>query len=64
VVRAWGDQRIDEPRPSEIEQLRAQVQANVADGYLDAADNPALKVDKPRRLPSSGSRNCRPPRRC
>lgn len=29
VVRAWGDRRIDEPRPSEIEQLRAQVQANV-----------------------------------
>src|SRR6266540_4649380 len=81
VVHAWGDRRIDEPRPSEIEQLRAQVQANVvarrnarggrsaaehlvaalrclyrravADGYLDAADNPALKVDKPRRLPST-----------
>ncbi|MFC4110710.1 hypothetical protein ACFOX0_32965, partial [Micromonospora zhanjiangensis] len=81
VVQAWGDRRIDEPRPSEIEQLRAQVQANVvarrnarggrsaaehlvaalrclyrravADGYLDAADNPALKVDKPRRLPSN-----------
>ncbi|SCF02805.1 Site-specific recombinase XerD [Micromonospora coriariae] len=81
VVQAWGDRRIDEPRPSEIEQLRAQVQANVvarrnnrggrsaaehlvaalrclyrqavADGYLDAADNPALKVDKPRRLPST-----------
>ncbi len=81
VVHAWGDRRIDEPRPSEIEQLRVQVQANVvarrnarggrsaaehlvaalrclyrravADGYLDAADNPALKVDKPRRLPST-----------
>jgi integrase len=81
VVRAWGDRRIDEPHPTEIEQLRAQVQANVlarrnarggrsaaehlvaalrclyrravADGYLDAADNPALKVDKPRRLPST-----------
>lgn len=81
VVQAWGDRRIDEPRPSEIEQLRVQVQANVvarrnnrggrsaaehlvaalrclyrravADGYLDAADNPALKVDKPRRLPST-----------
>jgi integrase len=81
VVKAWGDRRIDEPRPSEIEQLRNQVQANVvprrnarggrsaaeglvaalrclyrravADGYLDAADNPALKVDKPRRLPST-----------
>ncbi|WP_230415726.1 tyrosine-type recombinase/integrase [Micromonospora tarapacensis] len=81
VVQAWGGRRIDEPRPSEIEQLRAQVQANVvtrrnnrggrsaaehlvsalrclyrravADGYLDAADNPALKVDKPPRLPST-----------
>jgi hypothetical protein len=29
VVQAWGDRRIDEPRPSEIEQLRAQVQLNV-----------------------------------
>ncbi|MDQ1729903.1 MAG: integrase/recombinase XerD [Pseudonocardiales bacterium] len=86
VVRAWGDRRIDEPHPTEIEQLRAQVQANVlarrnarggrsaaehlvaalrclyrravADGYLDAADNPALKVDKPRRLPST-RRACR-----
>lgn len=81
VVQAWGGRRIDEPLPSEIEQLRAEVQANVvarrnnrggrsaaehlvsalrclyrravADGYLDAADNPALKVDKPRRLPST-----------
>jgi integrase len=25
----------------------------VADGYLEAADNPALKVEKPRRLPST-----------
>jgi integrase len=81
VVQAWGNRPIDEPRPSEIEQLRSQVQANVvarrnsrggrsaaehlvaalrclyrravADGYLDASDNPALKVDKPRRLPST-----------
>ena len=29
VVDAWGDRRIDEPVPSEIEQLRTQVQANV-----------------------------------
>jgi hypothetical protein len=29
VVQAWGDRRIDEPRPSEIEQLRPQVQTNV-----------------------------------
>src|SRR5436190_23271679 len=30
VVQAWGDRPIDEPLPSEIEQLRAKVQANVA----------------------------------
>jgi integrase len=81
VVRAWGDRRIDEPRPSEIEQLREQIRTAVvvrrnarggrsaaehlvsalrclyrravADGYLDAADNPAAKVDKPRRVPST-----------
>ncbi|GIH16156.1 tyrosine-type recombinase/integrase [Rugosimonospora africana] len=81
IVEAWGERRIDEPRPSEIEQLRGQVQTNVvarrnarggrsaaehlvaalrclyrravADGYLEAADNPALKVDKPRRLSST-----------
>jgi integrase len=81
VVRAWGERRIDEPLPSEIEQLRAQVQADVvarrnarggrsaaehlvaalrclyrravADGYVEAADNPAAKVAKPRRLPST-----------
>jgi len=29
VVDAWGDRRIDEPVPSEIEQLRTRVQANV-----------------------------------
>ncbi len=29
VVQAWGGRRIDEPVPSEIEQLRTQVQANV-----------------------------------
>jgi integrase len=80
VARAWGGRRIDEPRPSEIEQLRAQVQAAavarrnarggrsaaehlvaalrclyrraVADGHLDAADDPAVKVGKPRRLPT------------
>lgn len=28
VIQAWGDRRIDEPLPSEIEQLRSQVQAN------------------------------------
>jgi hypothetical protein len=29
VVQVWGDRRIDEPRPSEIEQLREQVRATV-----------------------------------
>src|SRR3954447_9365752 len=29
VVRPWGQRSIAEPRPSEIEQLRAQVQATV-----------------------------------
>jgi integrase len=81
VVQVWGDRRIDEVRPSEIEQLREQVRATVlvrrnarggrsaaehlvsalrclyrravADGYVDAADNPAVKVDKPRRVPST-----------
>ena len=76
-----GYRRIDEPVPSEIEQLRTQVQANVvarrnarggrlaaehlvaalrclyrravADGWIRESDNPALKVDKPRRLPST-----------
>ncbi len=81
VVDAWGDRRIDEPVPSEIEQLRTQVQSNVvarrnarggrlaaehlvaalrclyrravADGWIRESDNPAAKVDKPRRLPST-----------
>jgi hypothetical protein len=90
VVQAWGDRPIDKPRPSEIEQLRSQVQANVvarrnsrggrsaaehlvaalrclyrravADGHLDVADNPALKVDKPRRLPGTRRAIGDPPR--
>jgi integrase len=79
VVQQWGDRRIDEPTPTQIEQLRGQVQAAVvarrngrggrsaaehlvaalrclyrravADGYVQ--DNPALKVAKPRRVPST-----------
>lgn len=79
VVAEWGSQPIDEPRPTEIEQLRNRVQATVvarrnarggrsaaehlvaalrclyrravADWYM--VDNPALKVEKPRRLPST-----------
>jgi integrase len=81
VVQAWGERRIDEPVPSEIEQLRTKIQTNVvarrnarggrlaaehlvaslrclyrravADGWIREADNPAVKVDKPRRLPST-----------
>jgi len=81
IVQEWGQLRIDEPAPSEIEQLRTQVQANVvarrnarggrlaaehlvaalrclyrqavADGWIRESDNPAAKVDKPRRLPST-----------
>jgi hypothetical protein len=81
VVQAWGERRIDEPVPSEIEQLRTKIQADVvarrnarggplaaehlvaslrclyrravADGWIREADNPAVKVDKPRRLPST-----------
>ena len=30
VVKEWGDRRIDASRPSEIETLRAKVQASIA----------------------------------
>lgn len=81
VIHAWGDRRIDEPVPSEIERLCVEVQSNVvarrnarggrlaaehlvaalrclyrravADGWIREVDNPAAKVDKPRRLPST-----------
>ncbi|MGI5243287.1 tyrosine-type recombinase/integrase [Dactylosporangium sp. CA-139066] len=81
LVEHWGDRRLDEVTPSEIERLAQQVKANVvarrnarggrsaaelliaalrclykravADGYLTAADDPAQKVEKPRRLPST-----------
>ncbi|MFI7509889.1 tyrosine-type recombinase/integrase [Micromonospora aurantiaca] len=80
VVERWGQRRLDEPTPSEIEQLAEHVKTHVvarrnarggrsaaehliaalrclyrravADGFIAAADNPALKVAKPRRLPS------------
>jgi integrase/recombinase XerC len=54
-----------------IAALRCLYQRAVTDGYLDPADNPAMKVDKPRRLPStrqadeirirSSNSTCRPP---
>lgn len=81
VVEHWGQRRLDEPTPSEIEQLAEYVKAHVvsrrnarggrsaaehliaalrclykravADGLIAAADNPASKVAKPRRLPST-----------
>lgn len=81
VVEHWGQRRLDEPSPSEIEQLAEYVKKHVvarrnarggrsaaehliaalrclykravADGFVTAADNPALKVAKPRRLPST-----------
>ncbi|MGY3520847.1 tyrosine-type recombinase/integrase [Micromonospora sp. PTRAS2] len=81
VVEHWGQRRLDEPSPSEIEQLAEYVKKHVvarrnarggrsaaehliaalrclykravADGFITAADNPALKVAKPRRLPST-----------
>ncbi|MEU4382596.1 tyrosine-type recombinase/integrase [Micromonospora echinofusca] len=81
VLEHWGQRRLDEPTPSEIERLaeyakthvvarrnarggrsaaehliaalRCLYKRAVADGYIAAADNPALKVAKPRRLPST-----------
>jgi integrase/recombinase XerC len=81
ILEHWANRRLDEPTPSEIEQLCAYVRAHVVvrrnarggrgaaehfiaalhciyrhaekDGYISAADNPALKVAKPRRLPST-----------
>ncbi|MEU4532126.1 tyrosine-type recombinase/integrase [Micromonospora ureilytica] len=81
VVEHWGQRRLDEPTPSEIEQLAEYVKTHVvarrnarggrsaaehliaalrclykravADGFISASNNPALKVAKPRRLPST-----------
>jgi integrase/recombinase XerC len=81
ITQLWGDRRLDEPTPTEIRQLMAQVKANVVtrrnarggrsaqehlvaalrcvyqhaqdDGIITEADNPARKVAKPRRLPST-----------
>ncbi|MFI6784428.1 tyrosine-type recombinase/integrase [Micromonospora sp. NPDC050276] len=81
VLERWGQRRLNEPTPSEIEQLAEYVKTHVvarrnarggrsaaehliaalrclyrravADGHIAAADNPALKVAKPRRLPST-----------
>jgi site-specific recombinase XerD len=81
IVEAWGDQRLDEPTPSDVARLVEHVRAHVvarrnarggrsaaehtiaalrciyrhaiADGLIGEADNPAAKVAKPRRLPST-----------
>ncbi|GIF69264.1 hypothetical protein Ais01nite_72990 [Asanoa ishikariensis] len=81
VVEHWGDRRLDEPTPTEIEALRGRIQAGVvarrngrggrsaaehlvaalrclyrraeADGLIRESQNPARKVAKPRRLPST-----------
>lgn len=81
VVEQWGGRRLDEPSPSQIEQLAAYVRTHVvvrsnarggrcaaehliaalrclyrhavADGKIAEADNPARKVAKPRRQPST-----------
>ena len=81
VLQRWGDRRLDEPTPLEIEELGEHIRNHrverrngrggrsavenyvaamrclyhraVANGYLTEADNPARKVAKPRRMPST-----------
>ena len=81
VLEHWATRRLDDIRPSDIEQLAEHVRAHVvprrnarggrsaaehliaalrclyrhavADGLLTEAENPARKVAKPRRLPST-----------
>jgi integrase/recombinase XerC len=81
IVDHWGQRRLDEPTPSEIRQLMADVKTHavarrnarggrsaqehlvaalrclyqraIDDGLTAEADNPARKVAKPRRLPST-----------
>jgi integrase/recombinase XerC len=81
VLEHWGSRCLDEPTPSEIQQLMAWVKTHVVarrnarggrsaaehliaalrclyrqaerDGLIAETDNPARKVDKPRRLPST-----------
>ncbi|MFD0743060.1 hypothetical protein ACFQ1L_15685 [Phytohabitans flavus] len=81
IVEHWGERRLDEPTPSEVEQLTERVKANVVkrrnarggrlaaehliaamrclyrhaikDGLIGEGCNPAVKVAKPRRLPST-----------
>ena len=81
ILEQWADRRLDEPTPSQIEQLREYTKAHVVsrrngrggrgaaehlvaalrcvyrhaenDRLISEADNPARKVAKPRRLPST-----------
>lgn len=81
LVEQWGQRRIDEPTPSDVERLVEYVKTHVvarrnarggrsaaehmvaalrclyrhavADNLIAAGDNPALRVAKPRRLPST-----------
>jgi integrase len=81
IVERWGQRQLDEPTPTEIEQLSTYVKTHtvarrnarggrsaaelliaalrcvynhaVADGLITETDNPARKVAKPRRLPST-----------
>ena len=81
VTEQWGSRRLDEPTPSEIQQLMKHVRSHAVprrnarggrgaaenlvaalrclyrhaedDGLIGERDNPARKVGKPRRLPST-----------
>lgn len=81
ILQHWGTRRLDEPTPSEINQLVEYIKTHTVarrnarggrsaaehliaalrciyrhaenDGHIKTADNPALKVAKPRRLPST-----------
>jgi integrase/recombinase XerC len=81
IVEQWGERRLDEPSPSDVQRLVEHVRTHVvarrnarggrsaaehtiaalrcvyrhaiADGLIGEADNPAAKVAKPRRLPST-----------
>jgi integrase/recombinase XerC len=81
LLEHWGERRLDEPSPSDIERLAEHVKDHVvprrnarggrgaaehliaalrclyrhavADGLISEGDNPARKVAKPRRLPST-----------
>jgi site-specific recombinase XerD len=81
IMEHWGTRRLDEPTPSEVNQLAEHAKNNVVarrnarggrsaaehliaalrciyrhaenDGHIKTSENPALKVAKPRRLPST-----------